>query len=75
MKSEYALVNEEVLETVANIYDLSSTELGVRYLHACARFSTKWARIKAMEGKNFATWPHLTVDAAYKYFPEIDEMQ
>ena len=45
----------------------------VRYLHACAGFPTKPTWLKAINGGNYATWPHLSAEAVRKHFPESDE--
>ena len=57
------------------MYELPSTNQIIRYLHACAGFPTKTTWIKAIRAGNFATWPHLTLKAVQKHFPESDETQ
>ena len=56
------------------MYELPSTKNIIQYLHICAAFPTKPMWIKAIKGRNFASWSHLTMEAVYKHFPESDEI-
>ena len=72
-KAPYSVLPKEFEESVNNVYELPSTKEIVRYLHACAGFPTKSTWIKAIKGGNYATWPHLSVEAVRKHYPESDE--
>ena len=65
-KAQYAVLPKKFEETVNNVYKLPSTGKVVRYLHACAGFPTKATWIKAITGGNYATWPHLSIEAGWK---------
>ena len=73
MQSKYVLLNKKQEKSVRNVYELPSTKRIARYLHACAAFPIKTAWLKAIKAENFATWPHLTIKAVRKHFPESDE--
>jgi hypothetical protein len=45
----------------------------VRYLHAATGFPTKPTWIRAIQNKQFTSWPGLTVDAVRRHFPDADE--
>ena len=72
-KPQYTVLPKKFEEAVNNVYELPSTSEIVRYLHACAGFPTKATWIKAIIGGNYATWPHLSVEAVKKHYPESDE--
>ena len=72
-KQEYVLLPKGSEEVINNVYELPSTEQVIRYLHACAGFPTKTTWIKAIWAGSYATWPHFTVTAVHKHFPESDE--
>ena len=73
LKAEHILLEKEVEEAVSNVYELPSTKEIIRYLHACAGFPTKTTWLNAIRKGSYATWPHLTLEAAAKHFPESDE--
>ena len=68
-----ALTQENLVESLNNVFDLPSTEQTIKYLHACAGFPTKRTWIKAIKKGNFVGWPLLTVENVNRYFPESDE--
>ena len=72
---ENASVYKLTAEQIQNVYELPSTKEVIRYLHACAGFPAKTTWMKAIRAGNYATWPHLTLQAVYKHFPESDETQ
>jgi len=74
-KAKYLLLPKSCEEAISNVYELPSTQQIVRYLHACAGFPTKTTWVKAIRAGNYATWPHLTLKAVHKHFPESDETQ
>ena len=67
------MLEKEVEEAVNNVYELPSTKEIIRYLHACTGFPTKSTWLNAITKRRYATWPHLTLEAATKQFPESDE--
>ena len=73
LKAEHILLEKEVEEAVNSVYELPSTKEIIRYLHACAGFPTKSTWLNAIRKGSYATWPHLTLEAATKHFPESDE--
>ena len=62
-KSEYVLLDKKTEDSIANVYDLPTTEQVIRYLHACAGFPTKSTWLKAIKRGNYASWPHLSEEA------------
>ena len=61
-------------EAVNNVYELPSTKEVIRYLHSYAVFPTKSTCLKAIQKRSYAAWPHLTLEAATKHFPESNEV-
>ena len=70
---EVSLSNQQLQESVSNVFDLPSTEQTIRYLHACAGFPTRRTWVRAVRKGNFASWPLLTVENTNTYFPESEE--
>jgi len=70
---EVSLSNQQLQESVSNVFDLPSTEQTIRYLHACAGFPTRRTWVRAVRKGNFASWPLLTVENINKCFPESEE--
>ena len=64
---------EELEESLNNVFDLSSMEQTIRYLHACAGFPTRRTWIKAIKKGKYVGWPMLTEQNVNKYFPESTE--
>ena len=60
-------------EQLNSVYDLPSTEMRIKYLHAAAGFPVKVTWIAAIKAGNYASWPGLTTKAVMRYFPESDE--
>eukprot|EP01082_Thalassiosira_pseudonana_P012372 g11214.t1 g11214 contig5:382941-386300(-) len=55
--------------------ELPSTEQAIRYLHAAAGFPPKTTWLKAIRAGNFVTWPGISAESVYKFFPESEETQ
>ena len=72
-EEEYALPDEDLEESLNNVFDLPSLEQTIRYLHACAGFPTRRTWIKAIKKGNYVGWPVLTEQNVNKYFPESTE--
>ena len=62
-------------EAVHNVYELKTKPEVIRYYHATAGFPTKRTWLSAIKCGSFLSWPGLTVDAARKHFPELEETQ
>ncbi len=60
-------------EAIHNIFELKTTPELVRYNHTSAGFPTKPQWIAAIKNKQYASWPGLSVGAAWRHFPELDE--
>ncbi len=60
-------------EAINNVFELKTTPKLVRYHHASAGFPTKPQWIAAIKNKQYALWPGLSVDAAWRHFPESDK--
>ena len=73
--NENTSVYKLTAEQIQNVYELPSTKEVIHYLHVCAGFPAKTTWMKAIRAGNYATWPHLTLTAVYKHFPESDETQ
>ena len=56
-----------------NVYDLLSTEQGIKWMHAVCGFPVKSTWLKAIVAGNFIGWPQLTVQNVKKYYPETTE--
>jgi hypothetical protein len=61
------------LDAIYNLYNLKTLPELVRYHHTAARFPTKPTWLKAINNKQFASWPGLTADAVMKHFLELEE--
>ena len=61
------------LEMAGNVYDLPSTEQGIKWMHAVCGYPVKSTWIKAIAAGNFIGWPLLTVQNVKKYYPETTE--
>ena len=61
------------LEMANNVYDLPSTEQGIKWMHAVCGYPVKSTWIKAIAAGNFIGWPLLTVQNVKKYYPETTE--
>ncbi|KAL7552133.1 hypothetical protein ACHAWF_015343, partial [Thalassiosira exigua] len=63
-------------ETANNVYQMTSKELPVRFLHQCLFSSPKQTLIKVLENRQLPTWP-LTKEAVVKHLtdhsPAIDK--
>ena len=68
-----ALSQDNLQESLNNVFDLPSTEQTIKYLHACAGFPTKRTWVKAIRKGNFVGWPLLIIENVNKYVPETDE--
>ena len=67
------LSQQQLEESLNNMFDLSSTDQTIRYLHACDRFPTKRTWVKTIKKGNFVGRPMLTVENVNKHFPESEE--
>jgi hypothetical protein len=56
-----------------NVYDLPSTEQGIKWMHAVCGYPVKSTWLKAIAAGNFIGWPLLTVQNVKKYYPETSE--
>ena len=56
-----------------NVYDLPSTEQGIKWMHAVCGYPVKSTWLKAIAAGNFIGWPLLTVQNVKKYYPETTE--
>jgi hypothetical protein len=56
-----------------NVYDLPSTEQGIKWMHAVCGYPVKATWLKAIAAGNFIGWPLLTVQNVKKYYPETTE--
>ena len=61
------------LETANNVYDLPSTEQGIKWMHAVCGYPVKSTWLKAIAAGNFIGWPLLTTQNVKKYYPETTE--
>ena len=62
-------------DTISNVYELTSMERAVRYLHGAAGFPTKATLLKAIRNGAYVSWPLINVKNLNKYFPESEETQ
>ena len=69
------LSQQQLEESVNNVFDLPSTAQTIRYLHACAGFPTRRTWIRAIKKGNFVGWPMVTVENVNKHFPESESIQ
>ena len=60
-------------EAIFNVFELKKQPEIVRYYHAAAGFPTKPTWIKAINNKQYASWPGLTSEMVQKYYPESEE--
>ena len=58
------------METANNVYDLPSTEQGIKWMHAVCGYPVKSTWLKAIAAGNFIGWPLLTTQNVKKYYPE-----
>ena len=56
--------------TVNNVYQMSSKEEVIKFLHQCLFCPTKSTLLKAIRNNQLATWIGLTAEAVEKYLPE-----
>ena len=56
-----------------NIFELKKQPEILWYYHAAVGFPTKPTWIKAINNKQYASWPGLTSAGVQKYFPESEE--
>ncbi len=61
------------LHQTNSIYDLSSTEQAIKWMHAVCRYPEKLTWLKAIKAGNYIGWPMLTECNVNKYYPEISE--
>ena len=56
-----------------NVYELSSIECSICYLHATAGYLANITCVKAIKASFHKMWPLLTVTNLNKYLPKSDE--
>lgn len=57
-----------------SVYDLSSTEQAIRWMHAVCGYPVKSTWLKAIKAGNYYIgWPLLTVRNVQKYYPKTEE--
>ena len=61
------------LEKANSVYDLPSTEQGIKWMHAVCGYPVKSTWLKAIAAGNFIGWPLLTVQNVKRYYPETTE--
>ena len=67
--TEYLTARPPPTEAIFNVFELKKQPEMVRYYHAAAEFPTKPTWIKAINNKQYASWPGLTSDIVQKYHP------
>ena len=75
MRERINMVIASPTDTISNVYELTSMERAVRYLHGAAGFPTKATWIKAIRNGAYVSWPLINVKNVNKYFPESEETQ
>ena len=60
-------------EAIFNVFELKKQPEIVRYYHAAAGFPNKPTWIKAINNKQYASWPGLTSEIVQKCYPESEE--
>ena len=71
--TEYLPARPPPLEAIFNVFELKKQPEIVRYYHAAAGFPSKPTWIKAINNKQYASWPGLTSEIVQKYYPESEE--
>jgi len=71
--TEYLPARPPPSEAIFNVFELKKQPEIVRYYHAAAGFPTKPMWIKAINNKQYASWPGLTSEIVQKYYPESEE--
>ena len=71
--SEFLPDRPQPTEAIHSVYEPMTQPELVRYLHAATGFPTKPTWIRAIQNKQFTSWPGLTVDAVRRHFPDADE--
>jgi hypothetical protein len=61
------------LEKANSVYNLPSTEQGIKWMHAVCRYPVKSTWLKAIAAGNFIGWPLLNMRNVKKYYPETTE--
>jgi hypothetical protein len=59
-------------EYIHNVYEFSSLEPTIRYLHAAAGFPVEETWLKAVQQGNYHSWPLINVTNVVHYFPESE---
>ncbi len=60
-------------DAIHNVYKLKTQPELVRYYHTPAGFSTKPTWLKAIENKQYASWPDLSIEAVTPHYPDTEE--
>ena len=66
-------IQEEANIQVFSVYDLSSVEALVKYLHAADGYPVRGTWLKAIKSGNYESWSGLTYNNAAKYCPSADD--
>ena len=56
--------------TVKNVYQMSSKEEVIKFLHQCLFCPPNSTLLKSIRNNQLAIWPGLTAEAVEKYLPE-----
>ena len=64
---------QHALEKASSVYDLPSTEQGIKWMHAVCSYPVKSTWLKDIAAGNFIGWPLLNVRNVKKYYPETME--
>ena len=62
-----------ILHKANNVYDLTSTEQAIKWIHAVCGFPVKSTWLKAIKAGNYIGWPLLNEKIVTKYYPETFE--
>ena len=60
-------------ESISHVFELTSTENTIKYMHAAAGLPVKETWIRAVRDGNYITWPGLSVKSIRKYYPDDAE--
>ena len=70
MKMPTYLKEKSRNHAVNNVYQMSSKEEVIKFLHQCLFCPPKSTLLKAIRNNQLAMWPGLTAEAVEKYLPE-----
>ncbi len=61
---------QKCLRQASSVYDLSSTEQAIKWIHAVCGYPVKLTWLKAIKAGNYIGWPMITECNVNKYYPE-----